>query len=31
MPDMYRKDDIDVAGFAVGIIEKSAIINSSLV
>ena len=31
MPDMYRKDDIDVAGFAVGVIEKSAIINTSLV
>ena len=31
MPDMYRKDDMDVAGFAVGIVEKSAIINSSLV
>ena len=31
MPDMYREDDIDVAGFAVGIIEKSAIINSGLV
>lgn len=31
MPDMYREDDIDVAGFAVGIIEKSAIINYGLV
>jgi len=31
MPDMYRKDDIDVAGFAVGIIEKSAIISTSMV
>jgi len=31
MPDMYGKDDIDIAGFAVGIIEKSAIINSGLV
>lgn len=30
-PDMCEEDDIDIAGFAVGIIEKSAIINSDLV
>lgn len=31
MPDMYRTDDIDLAGFIVGIVEKSEIINSALV
>jgi len=31
MPDMYGKDDMDIAGFAVGIVEKSEIINTSLV
>lgn len=30
-PGMSEEDDIDVAGFAVGIIEKSAIINPGLV
>ncbi len=30
-PGMCEEDDIDIAGFAVGIIEKSAIINSGLV
>lgn len=30
-PGMSEEDDIDVAGFAVGIIEKSAIINPRLV
>ncbi|MBU2563836.1 MAG: phosphoribosylformylglycinamidine cyclo-ligase [Actinobacteria bacterium] len=30
-PGMCEEDDIDIAGFAVGIIEKSAIINTGLV
>ncbi|HEY4662718.1 MAG TPA: phosphoribosylformylglycinamidine cyclo-ligase [Candidatus Humimicrobiaceae bacterium] len=30
-PGMSEEDDLDVAGFAVGIIEKSAIINPGLV
>lgn len=29
MPDMYGKDDYDLAGFAVGIAEKSALIEGS--
>ena len=31
MPDIYRKDDFDMAGFAVGIVEKNRIINGSRV
>jgi phosphoribosylformylglycinamidine cyclo-ligase len=31
MPDIYRKDDFDMAGFAVGVVEKSKIINGSKV
>jgi len=27
MPDTYRKDDFDMAGFAVGIVERKKIIN----
>jgi phosphoribosylformylglycinamidine cyclo-ligase len=30
-PGMCEEDDIDIAGFVVGVVEKSAIINSSLV
>src|SRR5699024_1693994 len=29
MPDMYDTDDYDLAGFAVGIAEKSALIDGS--
>lgn len=31
MPDMYKEDDIDLAGFAVGIINKKSIINKEKV
>lgn len=31
MPGMYKEDDIDLAGFAVGIINKSSIINKEAV
>ncbi|MCE5339924.1 MAG: phosphoribosylformylglycinamidine cyclo-ligase [Planctomycetaceae bacterium] len=31
MPDIYRKDDFDMAGFAVGVVEKNKIINGSQV
>jgi len=27
MPDIYRKDEFDMAGFAVGVVEKNRIIN----
>lgn len=27
MPDIYRKDEFDMAGFAVGVVEKDKIIN----
>ncbi len=27
MPDLYAKDDFDMAGFAVGVVEKNRIIN----
>jgi phosphoribosylformylglycinamidine cyclo-ligase len=27
MPDTYRKDDFDMAGFAVGVVERNRIIN----
>ncbi|MBN1784052.1 MAG: phosphoribosylformylglycinamidine cyclo-ligase [Alphaproteobacteria bacterium] len=29
MPDMYKKDEYDLAGFALGIVEKSKIIDGS--
>jgi phosphoribosylformylglycinamidine cyclo-ligase len=31
MPDIYKKDDFDMAGFAVGIVERNRIINGSKV
>ncbi|WP_149499618.1 phosphoribosylformylglycinamidine cyclo-ligase [Roseiconus lacunae] len=31
MPDMYGEDDYDLAGFAVGVVEKKKIINGSLI
>ncbi len=31
MPDVYGIDDIDLAGFAVGIVDKPAIINRAMV
>lgn len=31
MPGMYRDDDFDLAGFSVGVVEKSAIIDGSRV
>jgi phosphoribosylformylglycinamidine cyclo-ligase len=31
MPDIYKKDDFDMAGFAVGIVERTRIINGSKV
>lgn len=31
MPDMYKKDDIDLAGFVVGVVEKSRIIKTDKV
>ncbi|OQA01688.1 MAG: Phosphoribosylformylglycinamidine cyclo-ligase [Planctomycetes bacterium ADurb.Bin401] len=29
MPDIYKKEDFDMAGFAVGVVEKNKIINGS--
>ncbi|MCX5633931.1 MAG: phosphoribosylformylglycinamidine cyclo-ligase [Phycisphaerae bacterium] len=29
MPDIYKKDDFDMAGFAVGVVERTRIINGS--
>jgi len=29
MPDIYKKDDFDMAGFAVGVVEKNRIIDGS--
>ncbi|MGB8227441.1 MAG: phosphoribosylformylglycinamidine cyclo-ligase [Sedimentisphaerales bacterium] len=29
MPDVYKKDDFDMAGFAVGVVERTRIINGS--
>ncbi len=29
MPDVYRKDDFDMAGFAVGLVERDRIIDGS--
>lgn len=31
MPDIYSKDDIDLAGFVVGVVEKASIIKPDLV
>jgi phosphoribosylformylglycinamidine cyclo-ligase len=31
MPDIYKKDDFDMAGFAVGIVERNKIINGKKV
>jgi phosphoribosylformylglycinamidine cyclo-ligase len=31
MPDVYKKDDFDMAGFAVGVVERTRIINGSKV
>ena len=31
MPDVYRKDEFDMAGFAVGVVEKDRIIDGSKV
>ncbi len=31
MPDMYKEDDIDLAGFAIGIINKNSIINKNII
>ena len=31
MPDIYKKDDFDMAGFAVGVVERNRIINGSKV
>ncbi|MBE3094759.1 MAG: phosphoribosylformylglycinamidine cyclo-ligase [Actinobacteria bacterium] len=31
MPDIYSKDDIDLAGFVVGVVEKASIIKPGLV
>lgn len=31
IPDIYKKDDFDMAGFAVGIVERNKIINGSKV
>ncbi len=31
MPDIYKKDDFDMAGFAVGVVEKNRIINGKKV
>jgi len=31
MPDIYRKDDFDMAGFAVGVVERGRIIDGSRV
>jgi len=31
MPDTYRKDDFDIAGFAVGVVERKKIITGSSV
>jgi len=27
MPDFYKRDEFDMAGFAVGVVEKKRIIN----